>query len=126
MGSSTVMPARVKSVPRSVDATAVTDLHADPWAPPVALHPADLTRWASTETLLERTRASDLVEANERRRDAWWCALLATAVPVVVLFALILTRVSWWAIIGAALVTTWFVVATASNARDARNARRGW
>jgi hypothetical protein len=102
----------------------VTDL-TDPWAPPVPPTAADLSRWAVSETLLERTAASDLVEAAVRRRDAWWCALAATVVPVGILIALIMTRVSIWAIFGGLLVTAWFWFAAAGNARDARDARRG-
>jgi hypothetical protein len=77
-------------------------------------------------TLQERMRASDLVEAAERIRDAWWCALFAAVVSVGFVVSLFLTRVNIWVILSGVLLILWFCIGAFSNARDARHARRGW
>jgi hypothetical protein len=105
----------------------MTDLHHDLWAPPVAGTPAGLSPWASTATTLqERMLASDLAEAAERSRDARWCALFAALVMLGFVVALFLTAVNYWILGSGALLSTWFWVGAAGNARDARHARRGW
>jgi hypothetical protein len=86
--------------------------------------PADMARWAAVDSVLTRLAVSELAEAADRGRDAWWCAVLATLVPLGFLVALFTTRVNIWVLLGGVVATGWLWTATASNARDARHARR--